>query len=182
MKDDQVLRPAGREHVPGSAHPLPPRAVAWPQWREDHPVNSPSGHAYVLAALRMTVPSGRSWQQHRLVENDALRTRLAPLFGALPMSHSLLQEPHGGQHCRHSADGPRIWHDTDPDRWPNTLYRTLAEADGPRSGLGEITVRLRLTARDGALGTAERVIAECNVRSDGRLLLTQVPDRLPPLS
>ncbi|MFD0428185.1 hypothetical protein ACFQ60_08510 [Streptomyces zhihengii] len=95
MKDDQVLRPAGREHVPGSAHPLPPRAVAWPQWREDYPVNSPSGHAYVLAALRMTVPSGRSWQQHRLVENDALRTRLAPLFGALPMSHSLLQEPHG---------------------------------------------------------------------------------------
>ncbi|MEU1278008.1 hypothetical protein [Streptomyces sp. NPDC005805] len=179
MKDDQVVRLPRRGPDAAAPHPGATQAgPVWPQWREDHPAVSGEGLPYVLAALRMTVPAGRSWQQRRLVENDRLRTRLVPLFGALPMSHSLLQEPHGGQHCRYSDRALRLWQDADPDRWPNTLYRDFAEADGPRTGLGELTVTLRLETRDGQVSLTERTIAECNVRADGRLLLTQVPDRL----
>jgi hypothetical protein len=157
----------------------PGRTPAWPQWQDAYPVTAPGGHPYVLATLRMTAPGGRHWQQHRLVEDDDLPSRLGPLFSTVPVSHSLLQEPHGGQHCRFSTDGPRLWQDDDPDRWPNTLYRQLTEQDGPRRGLGEVTVTMRLASRDG-LTTRQisRTISECNVRADARLLLAQVPHRL----
>ncbi len=182
VKDDQALgRVRGGGRPARAAGPRGRGASeggGWPRWREDHPETSFDGLPFVLATVRMTVPAGRRWQQHRLVENDRLRTRLIPLLGALPMSHSLLQEPHGGQHCRYGAGGPMLWQDTDPGRWPNTLYRQFQETDGPRSGLGELRVTLRLETRDGLVSTAERTIAECNVRADGRLLLVQVPDRL----
>lgn len=173
-----MARLSERGHGPAKGQPEPSSAVGWPQWQDDFPVTAPGGHPYVLAALRMSVLNGRHRQQHRLVENDRLPVRLAPLFSALPVSHSLLQEPHGGQHCRFSSDGPRIWRDSDPDRWPNTLYRRLAAEDGPREGIGEVTVTLHLRTRDGHSAQFSRIISECNVRSDGRLILTQLPDRL----
>lgn len=162
----------------GEQFPLS-RPPGWPTWQDDFPVTAPGGHAYVLAALRMTVPAGRHSQQERLVENYRLRERLAPLFSSLPTGHSLLQEPHGGQHCRSGGDGPRLWQDTDPDRWPNTLYRRLVEEDGERQGLGEVTMTLFLRTRGGHSTEISRTIRECNIRADGRLLLTQLPDSLP---
>ncbi|AWI32481.1 hypothetical protein E3E14_22075 [Streptomyces sp. ICN441] len=140
---------------------------------------SSEGHSFLLVTLRMTVPSGRKWQQYRFIENHDLRSRLVPLLGTLPLSHSLLQEPHGGQPCRFSDPAVRLWQDDDSDRWPNTLYRSFAEADGPRRGLGEVTVTLRLHSRGGSVREVSRTVNECNVRADGQLLRTQVPDVLP---
>ncbi|MFJ6947975.1 hypothetical protein ACISU4_25565 [Streptomyces wuyuanensis] len=154
-------------------------STSWPQWRQDSPVSSSGGHPFLLVTLRMTVPGGRKWQQYRFIENHDLRTRLVPLLGTLPLSHSLLQEPHGGQPCRFSDPAVRIWQDDDSDRWPNTLYRSFTEADGPRRGLGEVTVTLRLHGRSGFVREVSRTINECNVRADGQLLRTQVPDVLP---
>ncbi|MFI1470201.1 hypothetical protein [Streptomyces wuyuanensis] len=154
-------------------------STSWPQWRQDSPELSSGGHPFLLVTLRMTVPSGRKWQQYRFIENHGLRARLVPLLGTLPLSHSLLQEPHGGQPCRFSDPTVRIWQDDDSDRWPNTLYRSFTEADGPRPGLGEVTVTLRLHGRSGFVREVSRTINECNVRADGQLLRTQVPDVLP---
>ncbi|MFE7774902.1 hypothetical protein ACFU5O_13535 [Streptomyces sp. NPDC057445] len=175
MGDEQVVHLAGR-HRQGSATPDTSAGLPrWPEWRADYPTVSPDGHPFLMVTLRMTAPSGRHWQQHRLVENHRLRERLAPILGALPMSHSLLQEPHGGQHCRYSDRTLQMWQETDPARWPNTLYRQLAEEDGPRQGLGEVTVTLHLETRDGHISEASRTISECNIRADGRLLLAQLP-------
>jgi hypothetical protein len=177
VDNDHVVPLPGSTHQPGalSAAHLP---ASWPQWQDEYPVMAPGGHPYVLAALRMTVSGNRHRQQQRLVENDDLRARLGPLFSTVPVSHSLLQEPHGGQHCRFSTDGPRLWQDTDPDRWPNTLYRQLEQQDGPRRGLGEVTVTLRLLTRNGLTLEVCRTISECNVRADARLLLVQLPEQL----
>lgn len=166
-----TLAPHGLPAVSG----LP---ASWPEWRDEYPVTAPGGRPYVLAALRMTVPAGRHRQQHRLVENVDLPSRLGPLFSTVPVSHSLLQEPHGGQHCRFSTTGPRLWQDSDPGRWPNTLYRQFEEQDGPRPGLGEVTMTLRLRSRDGVTVQVARTISECNVRADARLLLAQLPGQL----
>ncbi|MFD9975749.1 hypothetical protein ACFWZR_15875 [Streptomyces sp. NPDC059017] len=152
---------------------------SWPHWRPDSPESSSGGHPFLLVTLRMTVPGGRQWQQYRFVENQDLRSRLVPLLGTLPLSHSLLQEPHGGQPCRFSDPAVRLWRDDDADRWPNSLYRSFAEMDGPRRGLGEVTVTLRLHSRSGVVREVSRTINECNVRADGLLLRTQVPDVLP---
>jgi hypothetical protein len=179
VDNDQVASLPWGAADPTTSGRCPRRTPAWPQWQDAYPVTAPGGHPYVLAALRMTVPGGRYWQQHRLVEDDDLPSRLGPLFSTVPVSHSLLQEPHGGQHCRFSTDGPRLWQDDDPDRWPNTLYRQLAQQDGPRPGLGEVTVTMRLASRDGlTTRQVSRTISECNVREDARLLLAQVPHRL----
>lgn len=154
-------------------------STSWPQWRPDSPESSSDGHPFLLVTLRMTVPAGRKWQQYRFIENRELRSRLVPLLGTLPLSHSLLQEPHGGQPCRFSDPAVRLWQDDDSSRWPNTLYRSFTEADGPRRGLGEVTVTLRLHSRTGFVREVSRTINECNVRADGQLLRTQVPDVLP---
>ncbi|MEV0961713.1 hypothetical protein AB0J25_03690 [Streptomyces sp. NPDC049910] len=154
-------------------------STSWPQWRQDSPELSSGGHPFLLVTLRMTVPSGRTWQQYRFIENHDLRSRLVPLLGTLPLSHSLLQEPHGGQPCRFSDPAVRLWQDDDSDRWPNTLYRSFAEADGARRGLGEVTVTLRLHSRNGFVREVSRTVSECNVRADGQLLRTQVPNVLP---
>ncbi|MGW7287164.1 hypothetical protein ACWGH4_16905 [Streptomyces sp. NPDC054847] len=177
VDNDHVVPLRGSTHRPGglpAAHP----PASWPHWQDEYPVMAPGGHPYVLAALRMAVSGNRHWQQQRLVENDDLRVRLGPLFSTVPVSHSLLQEPHGGQHCRFSTDGPRLWQDTDPDRWPNTLYRQLEQQDGPRQGLGEVTVALRLLTRSGLTVEVRRTVSECNVRADARLLLVQLPRQL----
>ncbi|GGW52230.1 hypothetical protein [Streptomyces xantholiticus] len=167
MDDDRVVPLTGGTQDP------------WPEWRHEYPLTAPDGHPYVLAAVRMTVPANRHWQQHRLVENVDLPVRLGPLFSTVPVSHSLLQEPHGGQHCRFSTTtGLRLWQDSDPDRWPNTLYRRFEQQDGPRRGLGEVTVTLRLRSRDGVTLQVVRTISECNVRADARLVLAQLPRRL----
>ncbi|GGT56659.1 hypothetical protein GCM10010271_70540 [Streptomyces kurssanovii] len=177
VDNDHVVPLTGSTHRPG-ALPAAHLPASWPQWQDEYPVMAPGGHPYVLAALRMEVAGNRHRQQLRLVENDDLRARLVPLFSTVPVSHSLLQEPHGGQHCRFSTDGPRLWQDTDPDRWPNTLYRQLEQQDGPRRGLGEVTVALRLLTRSGLTLEVRRTISECNVRADARLLLVQLPQQL----
>ncbi|MFE3323455.1 hypothetical protein [Streptomyces sp. NPDC059176] len=151
------------------------RSANWPAWRDDYPTTAPGGEPYLLATLRMTVPAGRYWQQHRLVENDRLHQRLGPLLGTLPMNHSLLQEPHGGQPCRYTDRALSMRTESDPDRWPNTLFRQHALADGPRLGLGEVTLTLRLQTRAGDVHEVSRTVNECNIRADGRLLLTQIP-------
>ncbi|MFF9868252.1 hypothetical protein ACF1G0_23110 [Streptomyces sp. NPDC013953] len=177
---NEDARPDLREVPTGAGAPgHDPVAPAWPVWRPDYPRHAPSREPYLLAALRMTAPSGRVWQQHRLIENANLRVRLVPLLGTLPLSHSLLQEPHGGQPCRFLHSELRIWRDPDPDRWPNTLYRQFVEDDGFRRGLGEITLTLRLLTPEGHRFVCSRTISECNIRADGRLLLTQVPERVP---
>lgn len=168
----------GGTHGPDGLPAVSPPSVSWPQWRDDHPVTAPGGRPYLLAALRMTVPAGRHRQQYRLVENVDLPARLGPLFSTVPVSHSLLQEPHGGRRCRFSTTGPRLWQDSDPGRWPNTLYRQFEEQDGPRQGLGEVTMTLRLRSRDGVTVQVERTMSECNVRADARLLLAQLPGQL----
>lgn len=175
------MRLTGKDsQEPDHGGPLPVPVSPWPKWRGDEPVTAPDGHPYLLATLRMSVTSGRTWQRHRLIENDQLRTRLTPLLGTLPLSHSYLQEPHGGHTCRFSEPSLTMWQDTDPDHWPNTLYRQLTAEDGPRQGLGEVTVTLRLEPRGGEACQVERVISECNVRADGRLLVAQLGhDRLP---
>lgn len=170
-------------HLTSQKGPLPepsPPVSSWPVWRADFPVTAPDGHPYLLATVRMTVPSGRHWQRHRLVENHDLHTRLVPLLGVLPLSHSFLQEPHGGQKCRFHDPAVKVWQDSDPDRWPHTLYRRFAAEDGHRQGLGEVTVTLRLETQDGHVQQAARTVSECNVRADGRLILAQLPhDALP---
>jgi hypothetical protein len=172
--EEQVVRLTAKHgQAPGTPHPS--AGPRWPDWRADYPDNAPGGHPYLLVTLRMTAPGGRYWQQHRLVENHRLRERLVTVLGALPMSHSLLQEPHGGQHCRFSDRDVRIWHEPDSERWPNTLFRRLAEEDGPRRGLGEVSITLRLQTQDGHLAEASRTVDECNIRADGRLLVAQLP-------
>ncbi|MEE1752854.1 hypothetical protein [Streptomyces sp. SP18CS02] len=170
---------SGPSHPKVSAIPsASSSAPVWPAWLPDYPRHSPQQEPYVLAALRMSAPTGRSWQRQRLVENTDLRTRLAPLLGTLPISHSLLQEPHGGQLCRFHHPTVRIWQDPDPDRWPSTLYRQFVRTDGPRQGLGEVTLTLRLQLPEGHTAQFSRTLSECNIRADGLILLTQIPDHL----
>ncbi|MFF3689562.1 hypothetical protein [Streptomyces sp. NPDC002187] len=173
MDSEQAM---GRQDQ-GPTGPLPAEAggAGWPRWRGDEPVTAPDGHPYLLAAVRMTVPAGRMWQRHRLVENEQLHTRLVPLLGSLPLSHSLLQEPHGGLPCRFHDRTLALWQDPDPGHWPNTLYHLYTEQDGPRLGIGEVTVTLRLETRTGELHQHRRTVSECNVRADARLILTQLP-------
>ncbi len=166
--------------MPDQGGPLPEDCAPWPSWRDDDPLTGSEGRPYVLAVLRMSVAGGRFWQCRRLIENDRLRTRVGPLLRTLPLSHSYLQEPHGGRPCRFSEAGVTMWKDTDPDHWPNTLYRRFAEEDGPRQGLGEVTVALRLETRTGLVHQVERIVSECNVRADGGLLIAQLAhDELP---
>lgn len=171
---------SGPGHGGRAQDALTGRSVNWPGWRDDYPTTAPGGEPYLLAALRMTVPAGRHWQQHRLVENDQLQRRLGPLLGTLPMKHSLLQEPHGGQPCRYTDRDLNMRAESDPDRWPNTLFRQHALTDGARPGLGEVTLILRLETRAGDVHEVSRTINECNIRADGRLLLTQIPPTAPP--
>lgn len=181
VENEHVVHLAGRGgQRPDPARRLPADGASWPRWRGDEPLIAPNGQSYLLAALRMTVASGRYWQRHRLVENERLHIRLAPLLGTLPLSHSFLQEPHGGRPCRFHDPSLSVWQDTDPEHWPNTLYRRLAAEDGPRPGLGEVTVALRLETRSGYTHEEQRIVSECNLRADGRLLMAQLPhQRLP---
>lgn len=159
---------------PDDTGSLPNSAPPWPVWRGDEPLAGSGGVPYLSATLRMRVASGRSWQCRRLIENAELRTRLRPLLRTLPVSHSCLQEPHGGLPCRFSDKDIEVWQDTNPDRWPNSLYRRFAEEDGPRPGWGDVAITLRLETRAGLVHQLTRTIGECNVRADGALLIAQL--------
>ncbi|MGW1158865.1 hypothetical protein ACWD48_11695 [Streptomyces sp. NPDC002519] len=174
MNDDvkypsNVLRFRPREGVPlpaftsGIAH--------WPLRLRQHPATGPNGRPYFLLLIRMEVPSGRSREDTVLVEDHAPRAHISNsmTFGHI---HSRLQEPHGGQSCGYA--GERSCSISAEDA---RLYGQFVAEDGPRDGIGEVTVTVRVEDRSGKpVLDLKRTFCECNLLRDVRSLLPLIPD------
>ncbi|MET9393808.1 hypothetical protein ABZY20_25925 [Streptomyces sp. NPDC006624] len=164
-----VLRFRPREGAPlpavrsGIAH--------WPLQLRQHAPVGPNGRPYFLLSIRMEVPSGRSREHTVLVEDHAPRAHISNsmTFGHI---HSRLQEPHGGQPCAYAGE-----HSLPTCAEEARLYGQFAAEDGPRDGLGEVTVTVRVENRSGTpVLDLKRTFSECNLLRDVRSLLPLIPE------
>ncbi|WP_394426492.1 hypothetical protein [Streptomyces sp. SGAir0957] len=158
---------------PREGAPLPvfPSGIThWPLRLRQHPATGPNGRPYFLLLIRMEVPSGRFREDTVLVEDHAPRAHISNsmTFGRI---HSRLQEPHGGQPCGYAGG-----HTCPISREEARLYRQFATEDGPRDGLGEVRVTVRVEDRSGrAVLDLQRTFPECNLLRDVRSLLPLIP-------
>lgn len=160
------FRPRG-----GSPLPFTGGIAHWPLRLRQHPATGPNGRPYFLLLIRMEVPAGRSREDTVLVENHAPRAHISNsmTFGYV---HSRLQEPHGGQPCRNAGE-----YSCSISTEEVSLYRQFEAADGPRDGVGEVTVTVRVEDRSGRpVLDLKRTFSECNLLRDVRSLLPLIPE------
>ncbi|MFJ5637602.1 hypothetical protein ACIQF5_33830 [Streptomyces goshikiensis] len=147
--------------------------TTWPGWLPGHARSGPRG-PYLVAGVRLWVPTGRTFFAYGLVEEQNIRAGLSHLSAGVPGTHSGLQEPHGGHPCAFTHEYLRLWQDD-----PITLrqWAEISRRDGPREGLGEVTIAVRTLSQEGALQHEEVDALECNLRSDIAGLLERFPAR-----
>ncbi|OKI41817.1 hypothetical protein A6A28_24905 [Streptomyces sp. CB03578] len=118
------------------------------------------------------MPTGRTFFAYGLVEEQNIRAGLSHLSAGVPGTHSGLQEPYGGRPCAFKHEYLRLWQDD-----PITLrqWAEMSRRDGPREGLGEVTIAVRTLSQAGAVQQEEVDAPECNLRSDIAGLLERFP-------
>ncbi|MBV9023982.1 MAG: Ig-like domain-containing protein [Streptomycetaceae bacterium] len=174
MNDDtayptNVLRFRPRE---GASLPAFTTGIAhWPLRLRQHSEVGPHGRPYFLLLIRMEVPAGRSREDTVLVEDYAPRSHISNsmTFGHV---HSRLQEPHGGHPCQYAGE-----HSCPVGAEEARLYRQFVAEDGPRDGVGEVTVTVRVEDRSGQpVLDLKHTFSECNLLRDVRSLLPLIPE------
>lgn len=143
----------------------------WPAWLRQHTPTGSHGRPNLLLVIRMEVPCGRANERACLVEDHAPRSHISNSM-TFAHVHSMLQEPHGGQPCAFVDQLPYTDSGTDA-----RLYGQYLTKDGPREGIGEVTVTVRVESRSGApVLDLRRTFPECNLIRDVRSLLPEIPE------
>ncbi|MFD3557939.1 hypothetical protein ACFWWA_38455 [Streptomyces goshikiensis] len=177
--DDEFTRRRLREPRPARrsgprAGPEPRTLTTWPGWLSSQARSGPRG-LYLVAGVRLWVPTGRTFFAYGLVEEQNVRAGLSHLSAGVPGTHSGLQEPHGGRPCAFTHEYLRLWQDD-----PITLrqWAEMAARDGPREGLGPVTIAVRTLSQEGAVQHEEADVRECNLHSEIAGLLKRFPGEI----